>query len=199
MPLLSSTVITPSLPTFSITSAIRSPISLSAAEMAATCAMSARSRTGLARLFELGHDRLGALVQAALEQQRVGAGGDDLQALGDDRLGQHGGGGGAIADHVVGLRGDLDQQARAHVLEGVLELDLLGDRDAVVGDRGGAELLVDRHVAAARAERGLDRLGDGVHAALERAPCFLIKIQLLSHIYANPPLHILCEIYKCKA
>src|SRR6266540_709883 len=51
MPLLSSTVITPSLPTFSITSAIRSPISLSAAEIEATCAISARSRTGLARLL----------------------------------------------------------------------------------------------------------------------------------------------------
>jgi len=44
-PLDSSTVITPSLPTLSITSAIRFPISLSAAEIAATLATSSRVST----------------------------------------------------------------------------------------------------------------------------------------------------------
>src|SRR5947207_12269311 len=44
----SSTVITPSLPTRSITSAISRPIAGSAAEIAATCAISARPETSLA-------------------------------------------------------------------------------------------------------------------------------------------------------
>src|SRR5919112_2936830 len=47
-PLDSSTVITPSLPTFSITSAMRLPISASAAEMAATWAISSLPLTGVA-------------------------------------------------------------------------------------------------------------------------------------------------------
>ena len=71
----------------------------------------------------------------------------------DDGLGQHGGGGGAVTGDVVGLGGDLLDQLGAHVLEGVVELDLLGDGHAVVGDRRGAELLVQRHVAALGPQR----------------------------------------------
>ena len=153
-------MITPSLPTFSITSAIRSPISLSAAEMAATWAISSVPWTGVARLLQLGDQRVGALVDALLEQHGVGAGGDVAHALVDDRLGQHGGGGGAVAGDVVGLGGRFLQQLGAHVGEVVVELDLLGDGDAVVGDGRGAVLLVERDVAALRAERGLDRVGE---------------------------------------
>src|SRR5947209_4213309 len=50
-PRLSSTVITPSLPTFSITSAMRLPISRSAAELLAMLAISSRPWTGVARLL----------------------------------------------------------------------------------------------------------------------------------------------------
>src|SRR3712207_8009454 len=46
--------------------------------------------------------------------------------------------------------------------EHILDLDLARDRHAVVRDRGGAELLVEDHVAALGAERDLDRVGDGV-------------------------------------
>src|SRR6266487_4677648 len=52
----------------------------------------------------------------------------------------------------------------------------------------GAELLVDRHIAAARAERGLDRIGHLIDAALERAPGLLVEQNLLWHILENPPL-----------
>ena len=162
-------MITPSLPTFSITSAISSPISLSAAEMVATWAISSLPLTSV------GHapgcaatTRLGAEVDALLEQHRVGAGGDVAHALVHDRLGQHGGGGGAVAGDVVGLGGGLLQQLGAHVLRTVLELDLLGDGHAVVGDGRGAELLVERDVAALGAEGGLDRVGEDVDALLER-------------------------------
>ena len=62
--------------------------------------------------------------------------------------GQQGGGGGAVAGHVVGLGGDLLDQLRAHVLKGIVQLNLLGDGHAVVGDEGSAELLVQHHVAA---------------------------------------------------
>src|SRR5690606_37618805 len=56
---------------------------------------------GLGLALQLVDDGLDALVQAALEQQRVGASGDDFHTLGDDGLGQHAGGGGAVTDDVV--------------------------------------------------------------------------------------------------
>jgi hypothetical protein len=65
-----------------------------------------------------------AALDAALERHRVGAGGHVAQALADHRLGEHGGGGGAVAGDVVGLLGDLLDELGALVLERVLELDL---------------------------------------------------------------------------
>jgi hypothetical protein len=62
---------------------------------------------------------------------------------------------------VVGLGRRLLQELGAHVGEVVVELDLLRDRDAVVGDGRGAELLVEGDVAALRAEGRLDRVGRG--------------------------------------
>ena len=129
-------------------------------------------------------DRLDGLLDAALERHRVRARGDVLQALADDRLGEHGRGRGAVAGDVVRRRGDLAHELRALVLEDVLDLDLTRDRDAVVRDRRRAVLLVEHDVAALRAERDLDRVGEDVDAALERAACVLAELQLLvSHVY----------------
>ncbi len=119
---------------------------------------------GLAELLQLldrGDDRL---VDAALQIHRVHAGGDVLHAFGDDRLGQHGGGGGAVAGHVGSLGSDFLDHLRAHVLELVLQLDFLRDRHAVLGDGGGAEGALQHDVAAFRAEGDLHRVGEYVHA-----------------------------------
>ena len=105
------------------------------AQMVPTWAMSSLSLVGLGELLQLGDDGRDGLVDAALEVHRVVARGDELEALAVDRLGEHGGGGGAVAGDVGGLGGDLLDHLRAHVLELVLELDLLGDGDAVLGDR----------------------------------------------------------------
>ncbi|MGY4598715.1 hypothetical protein ACVWXL_006461 [Bradyrhizobium sp. GM22.5] len=135
------------------------------AEMVPTWATSEEAATGLARFsmsLTTGRDRD---VDAALEVHRVHAGGNRLGAFADDGLGQHGRGGGAVAGEVVGLGGDLTHHLGAHVLELVLELDLLGDGDAVLGDAGRAERLLDEHVAAFRAERHLDGVGENIDAA----------------------------------
>jgi hypothetical protein len=124
------------------------------------------------------------LSTAPLEAEGAGAGGHVAEALADQRLGQHGGGGGAVTRDVVGLGGDLLHELGAHVLEGVLQLDLTSDGDAVVGDRGGTELLVEHHVAALRAERDLDGVGQGVHAGLEGATGVLVELQDLGHGYS---------------
>ena len=64
---------------------------------------------------------------------------------------------------------------------GSFELDLLGDGDAVLGDGGRAELLVEDDVAALRAERHLDRVGELVDAAQDRLARLLAVNNLLCH------------------
>ena len=135
-------------------------------------------RAGL--LLDLGDDGVDGLLDAALDDHRVGAGADDPQALADHRLAEHDRGGGAVAGDVVGLGRDFLEELGAHVLERVVELDVASDRDAVVGDRRGAELLVEDDVAALRADRHLDRVGEAIDAALQRATSGLVEDDLLS-------------------
>ena len=142
------------------------PISTSPfAAIAPTCAVSAGVVIFLDPLLQLFDDGSHRLVDAALEVHRVHARGHRLGALAHDRLGEHGRGGGAVTGDVAGLRSDLAHHLRAHVLELVGELDLLGDGHAVLGDAGCAEALVEHHVAALRAQRDLHCVGQDVHAA----------------------------------
>jgi hypothetical protein len=122
-----------------------------------------RRRLGqLLQLFDSGHD---GLVDAALEVHRVHAGGDRLHAVADQRLGENGGGGGAVTGNVGGLGSNFLDHLRAHVFELVSQFDFLGDGHAVLGDGWCAEALFEHDIAALRTERGLDRIGQGVHAA----------------------------------
>src|SRR4029077_8918278 len=131
-------------------------------------------------------DLVDGLLDPALQRERVGASGHVLQTLANDRLSEHGRRRRAVAGDVVGRRGDLTHELSALVLEDVLDLDLASDGHAVVGDRRGAELLVEDHVAAAGAERDLDRVGDGVNARLQRLAGRRVVLELLvSHSYAS--------------
>ena len=178
----SSTVTTPSLPTLSIASAMIAPI----VGVAGGDGRGGRDLLlGLDLLGvgdELGDDGLDGLLDAALQADRVGAGRDVAQALADERLGEHDRRGRAVTGDVVGLLGDLLDELRADLLVRVVELDLLGDRDAVVRDRGGAPLLLEHDVAAARAERDADGVGQDVQAALEAAAGLLVESNDLCHM-----------------
>src|SRR5690606_10047448 len=134
----------------------------------------------LLQLLDGGDDRL---VDATLEVHRVHAGGNRLHALADHGLGQHGGGGGAVTGVVGGLGGDLLHHLRAHVLELVGQLDLLGDGHAVLGDRRRAEALVEHDVAALRAQRRLHGVGEHVDAAQHLGARILTETDFLgSHL-----------------
>src|SRR5207249_3942452 len=122
---------------------------------------------GYGEVFDLGDHRLDRLLDADLQQHRVGARGDVAEAFVDHGLGQDRRRGGAVTGHVVRLGRDLAQELRAGVLHRVLELDLADDRHAVVGDGRRAELLLEHHVAALRAKRDAYRLGNRVDALLE--------------------------------
>ena len=119
----------------------------------------------LGALFDVLDDRGHRDVDAALQIHRVHAGGDELEALLHDRGGEHRRGGGAVAGKIIGLRGDFAHHLRAHVLELVGKLDLLGDGDAVLGDARRAVGLVEDDVAALGAQRHLDGVVENFDAA----------------------------------
>src|SRR5664279_2178874 len=121
-------------------------------------------------LDEIGDDGFHSQIDTALQIHRVHAGGNRLGTFPDDGSGQHGGGGGAIAGSIRRLGGDFAHHLGAHVLELVLKLDFFGDGDAVLGDAGCAERLVEHDVAALRAERHLHRVVENVDAAQHLVP-----------------------------
>ena len=164
--LASSTVITPSLPTFCIAWAIMSPIEVSPlAEMVPTCAISSLVETFLARAW-----RSLTTASTARSTPRLRSIGF-MPAATDLAPSRTIAWASTVAvvvpspATVAGLRGDLAHHLRAHVLELVGEFDLLGDGDAVLGDAGRAEALVEHDVAALGAERHLDGVGQNVDAA----------------------------------
>src|SRR5579862_95010 len=121
-----------------------------------------RVLAGLRELLELLDGDADTLVDAALDVHRVAARGDGLEAFADDRLRQHGRRGGAITSLVRCVGGNLLHHLRAHVLELVLQLDLLGDGHAVLRHRRSAEALLEHGITALRAESRLHRIGKDV-------------------------------------
>ena len=97
----------------------------------------------------------------------------------DHGLCQQGGGGGAVACHVVGLGGHLAHQLRAHVLKRIVQLDLLGDGHAVVGDQGRTELLIQHHVATLGTQRDLNGIRQLVDAGFQ---CFAGVVAALNNL-----------------
>ena len=66
-------------------------------------------------------------------------------------------------------------------VERIVELDLLGDGDTVVGDRRCAELLLEYYVATFRSKRHLDGVGELVDARGETVASLFFKTDFLSH------------------
>ena len=177
----SSTVTTPSWPTFSRASAMKAPICSSAAEMEAVAAISSWVSTSLASASRRSTTAATAFSIPRRTAIGLAPAATLPQALAHQGLGQDGGGGGAVARDVVGLLGDLLDELGADLLVGLLELDLLGDGHAVVGDRGGAPLLVEHDVTALGAQGDLDGVGEGVEAALHAAAGLLVEGDDLGH------------------
>src|SRR5208337_4945238 len=125
---------------------------------------------GLGELLELFRGRNDRLVDAALQVHRIGTRGDRFQALADDGLCEHSGGGGAVAGFIGSIGRHFLDHLRAHVLELVLELDFLGDRDPVLGDGGGAVALVEHRIAALGTQRDLDGIRQNIHTSEHALP-----------------------------
>ncbi len=89
-------------------------------------------RLGL--FLEVFDDSRDRLADAAGQGHRIGAGGQVAIAFLEDGLGQHRGGGGAVAGDIAGLAGGFFHELGADVFVLVVEFDFLGDGDAVLGD-----------------------------------------------------------------
>src|SRR6266536_1054894 len=121
-------------------------------------------------------------LDAPLERHRVGPGGHIAQALANQRLGKHCRRGRAVAGNVIiSLRDFLDELC-ADLLPWILELDLLGNRYTVIGDRWGAPLLLEDDIASLGPKRHLYGIGELIHAAFEAPPgLFIERDHLGSH------------------
>src|SRR6185312_1864376 len=138
---------------------------------------------GLGELVQLIHGHGHGLVDAALQIHGADAGGHVLQAFFDDRLGEHGGGGGTVAGVIGGLGGDFLHQLGTDVFELVFQFDFLGDGYTVLGHRRGAEGAVQHHVPTLRAHGGLDGVRQDVDTAHDAGARVVTKIDLLcSHV-----------------
>jgi len=107
-----------------------------------------------------GHRHLEPPIEPALDVDGARAGGEVLEAVGEDRVGEQRGRGGAVAHDVGRALGRLAEHAGAEVLLRIFEVDLLDDRDAVVAYERRAPLPLDEHALALRPERHANRVGE---------------------------------------
>ena len=127
------------------------------------------------------NDSLGGLLDAATNGQRIRASGDVAQTLGHDNVGEQGCGGGAVARAVVGLGCGFLHELGAHVLHGILELDFLGNRHAVVGDGGSAIGTLKSDVATLGAKGNLNGVGQLGDASSKAAAGLGLEFNVFSH------------------
>src|SRR5581483_9888716 len=142
----------------------------------------------LVQLLDLLHGHFHGLVDAALESRRARARRNRLHAFAEDGLREHRRRGGAVAGYVGSLGGDFPHHLRAHVLQGILQLDLLRHGHAVLGDDRRAELLFDHRVAPLRAQGDFYCVGKNVHAAKNRLARILTCNNLLRHFLFPPEI-----------
>ena len=129
-------------------------------------------------MLDRGLDRL---LDAAADRHRIAAGGDVAGAFLEDRR--------ASTVAVVVPSPATSEVFAATSLTSlapmfskrVFELDFLADGDAVLGDGRAAERLVDDHVAAGRAHRDGDRVGQLLDALEHLGPGLVFEQQLLCH------------------
>src|SRR6266513_2563774 len=137
-----------------------------------------RREVAAVELHALDHFQLVLQSRALLDRDHALLA-DLLHRLGD---------GVAVAGLVGSVGRDFLHHLRAHVLELVLELDLLRDRHAVLGDGGGAEALIEHGIAALRAHSRLDGVGEDIHAPEHALACVVAESDFFSWHCRDPRL-----------
>ena len=171
--------------------AILSDLVESLGDLLAHLGVTCGNRCGCSNLF-LGLHRLrgsdklldesvGSLLDAAAQGNRIGSGHHVLQTLMHEGLCKYSCGGGAIAGDIIGALGHFLHQFGTNALERILKIDLLGDRNAIVGDGRRAIGLVKHDVAALGTKRHLDGIGQLIQTGEHTLTSFLIVFNDLCH------------------
>ena len=132
-----------------------------------------RGPAGLAERFSAAMPRSTARSMPSHRSTGLAPAFSRLDATLDQRVGQHDGGGGAVAGDLVGLHRHFAQRPARPCSRTVIQLDLGGDADTVAGDHRRADRPVDHGVHALGAERRLDGRGELGDAAAQRCPARL--------------------------
>src|SRR5699024_8368726 len=101
-------------------------------------------------------------LRAASQVHGVATSSHVLDGLGENRATEHGGRGGTVTSRLVGARGNLVQELGTKVLNLVLESDVTGHSNTILGDLRGTELLLDQHIATLGTKGHQHGIGKGV-------------------------------------
>ena len=144
----------------------------------------------LGHLLDLGHHLGNRSIDATRQGHRVTTRGNHLQAFTENRLRQHGGRGRAITRHVIRLAGSLFNQLDGQVFVRIIQLDVLSDRDPVLGDLGRTPTLIQNRVTAPWPQRATHGLGQLAHTCQQRGPRLVVKYHLFRHVKIPPQKHL---------
>ena len=89
----------------------------------------------------------------------------------------------------LSLRRHFAQHLCAHIFELILELDLLGDGDPVLGDARRAVALLEDDIAAFGSERHPDSVGEDIDAMQHLVPRIGGKSDILGSHFGSPKLN----------
>jgi hypothetical protein len=103
---------------------------------------------------------LGRAIQASFQINGTGASHHVADAIGKNRMGQHGRGAGAVAHSIASALRCLPQHPGAEILLRVLQIEFLGDRHAVVADDRRSPALLDQHRLGFRSKRDAYRVAE---------------------------------------
>ena len=141
---------------------------------------------GLALFLDAGHSSVHSGLNAVLHNHGIGTGSHILHTLAYQRLSQQRSSGGAVTGIVIGLGRNFLHQLGAHILKRLLQLNLLGNGHAVVGDQRCAVLLIQYHIAALGAKGNLNGVGQLVNTGLQRLASILAINNIFCH-NGTPP------------
>ena len=137
-------------------------------------------------------DRFCAGQNATLEQHRVRASSDVLQALIHNGMGQNGGCRRAIPRDIIGLGRRLFQKLCAHILIRIFQLNLARHCHAIVSHGRCAKLFVQRNIAPLWPERGTDCIRHHLDSRLQLTTGVVLEDQLLCHFFSPIVLVSFC-------
>ncbi len=102
--------------------------------------------------------RPGGAVQTALDVDGTGTGHNVSHAIGKNGMGEDRGRAGSVTDVFASFLGGLAQHLGAKVLLRILEVELLGDRHAVVADERHTPLFLDENGFGLGTQRDADSI-----------------------------------------